>query len=116
MPNSLIQPHGGTLIDRRLDPTKRAAALDAAKNLPKIPLDERTLADIECLATGIYSPLTGFVTERDYRSIVDDGRLANGLAWPIPITLQVTEEQADALSARPGHRPHRPRRHASSPP
>ena len=98
MTSSLIPPHGGTLVDRRLDPTKRAAALDAAKNLPKIPLDERTLADIECLATGIYSPLQGFVTERDYRSIVDDGRLENGLAWPIPITLQVTEDQRGSIT------------------
>ncbi len=94
---SLVAPHGGALVDRRVPPEARAARLAAARDLPKLTLSERSLADLECLASGIYSPLTGFVGEADYRSIVDHGRLPNGLAWPIPITLQVPDEVAAAL-------------------
>ncbi len=98
MSNQLIEPHGGTLVDRRLPPDARAHALDAARNLMTVTLDERNLADLECLATGIYSPLDGFVGENDYHAIVEHARLGNGIAWPIPITLQVSDEQAAKIS------------------
>ena len=60
-----------------------------------LTLSERNLADLECLATGVYSPLEGFVGEEDYASIVNDMRLSSGPAWSIPITLQVPEAGAD---------------------
>ncbi|MHA2504351.1 MAG: sulfate adenylyltransferase, partial [Candidatus Kariarchaeaceae archaeon] len=63
--------------------------LEEGQNLVQITLSERDLADVECIATGIYSPLEGFVTEEDYNSIVDNMRLANGTVFPIPVTLQV---------------------------
>ncbi|MEJ2666052.1 MAG: sulfate adenylyltransferase [Deinococcales bacterium] len=100
MTDTLIAPHGGTLVDRRLAVGDRAEAQAAAGELPRLALDERSLADLECIATGIYSPLKGFVNEGDYASIVESGRLQSGLAWSIPITLQVSEAQAEAL--RPG--------------
>jgi len=95
MTNSLITPHGGTLVTRKLPKNEQGAAGEAARSLPLVTLSERNLADLECITSGIYSPLTGFVTENDYRSIVTDMRLANGLAWSIPITLQVSEKNAD---------------------
>jgi sulfate adenylyltransferase len=63
--------------------------------LPRLALSERSLSDLECIATGIYSPLTGFVSENEYHSIVDTMHLTNGLAWSIPITLQVSRAEAD---------------------
>ena len=57
--------------------------------MPSVTLSERSFHDLECITTGIYSPLTGFVTEEAYHAIVDDMRLPSGLAWSIPITLQI---------------------------
>lgn len=85
----LICPHGGTLIDSVMRGTARKQALASAQALSQVALSERSLADLECLATGVYSPLTGFVGEAEYTSIVKKMQLLNGLVWSIPITLQV---------------------------
>ena len=89
-----ITPHGGTLVNL-LAGTDAAAALAAeAANLPKLVVGERELSDLEMLAVGALSPLTGFQGEADYRSVLDSMRLANGLPWAIPVVLSVSEEQA----------------------
>jgi sulfate adenylyltransferase len=92
-----IAPHGGTLVDCFIPETERATAKAQALTLPSIDLTARNLADVRCLATSIYSPLDGFVNESEYRSILDCMRLTNGLAWTIPVTLQVSEDQAVEL-------------------
>ena len=94
MSQPLIAPHGGTLVDRVLTGGERDAASSRAQNLPRLELSERSLADLECLAYGIYSPLTGFVSEADYTRVVSEMRLANGTVWSVPVTLQVSEEAA----------------------
>jgi sulfate adenylyltransferase len=95
MIKALIQPHGGKLVDRYLTGSKCEFVGSAARSLPKFPLSARNLADLECIATGVYSPLEGFVTEREYQSIVQNSRLPNGLAWSIPVTLQMPATEAD---------------------
>jgi sulfate adenylyltransferase len=95
MIKALIQPHGGKLIDRYLTGSKCEFVGSAARSLPKFSLSARNLADLECIATGVYSPLEGFVTEREYESIVEHSRLPNGLAWSIPVTLQMPAAEAD---------------------
>ncbi len=94
MKTNLIAPHGGKLIDCYLKDINRANSLDYASNLPRLTLTSRNLADVECLATGIYSPLSGFVEEAEYYSILNEMRLTNGLAWSIPVTLQVPDSAA----------------------
>ena len=94
MSKELIQAHGGKLINRFADEAEKAELLAKAKGLKSLELDERSLADLECIATGVYSPLEGFVSEEDYKEIVDNMRLSNGLAWSIPITLQISSEKA----------------------
>ena len=94
-----IAPHGGTLVDRALTGSARTETLTRAQGLPRLDLSERNLADLECLTTGIYSPLEGFVGEADYNTIVDTMRLANGTVWSIPITLQVKEDAAGQYPA-----------------
>ena len=96
MSAALISPHGGALVDCHLNEAERQSALEAAQSLPKRTLTIRNIADLECISSGVYSPLKGFVTEAEYRTIVDNIRLPNGLAWSIPVTLQVPAAEAEA--------------------
>ena len=85
------QPHGGTLVDRTLSGPARRAAFENAHALPRIELSDRAVADLECIATGVYSPLEGFMTEEQYDSVLAHKRLPQGLAWTIPVALQLDE-------------------------
>lgn len=93
----LVPPHGGTLVDRVLRGSLREAVLERAANLKRIVLSPGAISDLELIAVGAYSPLTGFMSQADYRSVVEEMRLANGLVWTIPITLAVPGEKADEL-------------------
>lgn len=92
-----IAPHGGQLINRLVIGVRRDELLEKARTLPMVQLDERAQSDVEMIAVGAFSPLRGFLGETDYLSVVEDMRLANGLPWSIPITLQVSRTQADKL-------------------
>src|SRR5579875_3481015 len=97
MADSLIAPHGGTLVINQADEAERSALQAQAAELPSITVSSRQLADLEMLANGAYSPLTGFMRRTDYESVVRDMHLANGLPWTIPITLATSREQAAQL-------------------
>ena len=94
-----IAPHGGVLIDRLLRGAERDAAIERASraHAKRIGLNAANLSDLELLATGVVSPLTGFMGKRDYDSVVEFMRLANGLVWSIPITLAVPRDLADTF-------------------
>jgi sulfate adenylyltransferase len=95
---SAIQPHGGTLINRVVEAEERHELLAKAAGLPSIPVNNWTVSDLDLIGVGAFSPLTGFMNEDDYLSVVDTMRLKSGLVWSIPITLAVTADQAADLS------------------
>ncbi len=92
-----IAPHGGVLVDRRLPPDEREEAKKQAAHLPQIVLGPMGLADLEMIAIGAMSPLTGFMGQADYERVVAEMRLSDGTVWSIPVTLAVSTEQAAGL-------------------
>jgi len=89
-----IAPHGGTLVNRLVESDHGQAALRGAQRWQSLRLDPRTLADVELIATGGYSPLTGFMGRDDYLRVLHEMRLSTGAPWPLPITLRVTDATA----------------------
>jgi sulfate adenylyltransferase len=87
--NYTIPAHGGTLVDRLATGAAAADLLARAAQLPQIQLDSRAAADAELLATGVFSPLDGFVRKNDYHSIIENIRTTSGAVFSIPITLTV---------------------------
>src|SRR5450759_1724188 len=90
--------HGGRLIDLLAGGEDATVLREQTATMPVVTLNSRSLSDLELLAVGGYSPLEGFMTQADYRSVVDDMHLASGLPWPMPITLSVAEEDAQGVS------------------
>jgi len=88
---------GGELVDGNAPAAERPALRSRAASLPMVKLGARELADLEMLASGAFSPLTGFMGEADYVRSRDEMRLASGIPWSIPITLGVDEATARSL-------------------
>lgn len=86
----LVAPHGGTLVDRTKD--VKINELD-----PVINLSEQEYCDLQMIGNGAFSPLTGFMNQKDYLKVINEMRLENGLPWTLPITLAVTQDQANDL-------------------
>ncbi len=95
---TLITPHGGELKIRYLEGEARKALIEASCDLPDWDLSRRQLCDLELILSGGFSPLEGFMTQADYRRVVEEMRLADGTLWPMPITLDVSEAFAERLS------------------
>jgi pyruvate kinase len=93
--SSLIPPHGGKLINRVMSSPPDKGSLDS---LLKIKLDQNKQMDLEQIAFGTYSPLEGFMGQDDFQSVLNSMRLANGVIWPLPIVLDVSEEMAATYS------------------
>jgi sulfate adenylyltransferase len=90
-------PHGGKLQVRLVPESEKAKEKSRAAKLPVFTVNQRQLADLEMLAGGAVSPLTGFMGKKDYESVVENMTLANGLLWSIPLTLAAGEKEADSL-------------------
>ncbi len=93
----IIRPHGGALIDRVMRGEVREAVKERAERMTRIPLDPMGLSDLELIATGALSPLTGFMRQADYERCVEEMRLTSGVVWPVPVTLAVEQELADRI-------------------
>jgi len=95
---NLVTPHGSdALKPLLLEGDAHTAALSRAQSLPAIKLVSREVGDLIMLGIGGFTPLNGFMGEADWQSVCDNMSLANGLFWPIPITLSVSQAQADTI-------------------
>ncbi|GGG04656.1 sulfate adenylyltransferase [Paenibacillus albidus] len=93
-----ILPHGGTLVSRLAEGEQRDKLLLAAGNNKSIAINTWTISDLDLIAVGAFSPLTGFLNEQDYHSVVQNMRLADGTVWSIPVTLAVQDDVAASLT------------------
>ncbi len=98
--DGLIAPHGGKLNQREVTGAAAKALEEKARSLPQLALNSREMADLELLANGGFSPLDGFMTQAQYRSVVDSMHLPDGLPWSIPVTLSVSKEDANRFAGK----------------
>jgi sulfate adenylyltransferase len=87
--NRLIPPYGGSLVNLVVSEARAAQIKVDAIDYPNLTLNHKALCDLEQLATGGFSPLTGFMGAADYKSVLKNMRLIDGTLWPVPILLQV---------------------------
>ncbi len=92
-----IGPHGGQLINCIANEAEKQEFLAQGDSLPRVQLDQRAVSDLEMIAIGGFSPLRGFMEQTDYELVVTDMHLENGIPWSIPVTLSVSEEEAEPL-------------------
>jgi len=98
----LIEPHGGVLKEGYVNEDEAAHIRIQAREYPSWDLTPRQLCDLELLLNGGFSPLDGFLNEADYQQVIAEMRLSNGILWPMPINLDVSEAFANDLN--PGHK------------
>jgi len=93
----LIPPYQGELKNLLLDENTAEALKTESEKFPAITLSRRQQCDLEMLLNGALSPLSGFMNQADYESVLAHTSLANGTLWPIPFYLDVSEQQAETL-------------------
>ena len=96
--SKLVNPHGQTsLKPLLLKNEERDEEIKKAEKLKKIPMSSRELSDLLMMGMGAYTPLNGFMCEEDWKSCCLDLKTAEGLFWPIPITLSVEKSLGDSI-------------------
>src|SRR5215469_17928812 len=98
-PDRLNPPHGGELVNLIASPERASELQVESREWPSWDLTPRQLCDLELLLNGGFSPLHGFLGRRDYESVRDRMRLADGTLWPMPVTLDVSAELGSSLAA-----------------
>ena len=93
----MIDPHGGSLVNRVLDQDEASELEARAGAMRRIVLGPRESSDLRMISIGAFSPLTGFLKSDDYASVVADSRLTTGEVWTIPITLAVEANDAAGI-------------------
>jgi len=92
--SSLIAPYGGSLVDLMVPAEACDEVKARASQLPSIQLSERSVCDLELLATGAFSPLDRFMGQGDYERVLHEMRLRHGQLFSLPVTLPVDANPA----------------------
>ena len=100
MSNSRIEPHGGQICDRMVTEERISELKQDFVHLQSWTLNDRQICDLEMIMSGGFSPLIGFLGQKDYDAVCTGMRLQNNALWPIPITLDVTEDAAENLAEK----------------
>ncbi len=95
-----MEPHGGTLVRRLVDGDAKTRLVSEAASMPRITLNEWQVSDLDMIAVGAMSPLAGFMTQKDYKTVVSSMRLADGTPWPFPICLRTDRDTASKVRDR----------------
>jgi len=98
----MLSPHGNELVNRCVDAERSNELSDGFGELDSITLNRNLLFDFVNLARGVYSPLRGFMSRNDFLKVVNDLTLESGVAWPLPIVLDVGADLANEIG--PGQR------------
>ncbi|MFW6386792.1 MAG: sulfate adenylyltransferase [Bacillota bacterium] len=93
----MIEPHGGKLVDRNVKGEEKQEILVRVQEMPRLELNFDELNTVNNIATGLFSPLEGFMNVSDYTGVVENMHLAGGTVWTIPVVLGVSEEEAGKL-------------------
>ncbi len=96
----MLKPHGGELINRIIPEREKKSILQESSSYRHLKVDRETLLDIENIATGVFSPLKGFMTKEELFSVAYNMQLPNGSVWTIPILLQLKEEPTFGVGDR----------------
>jgi sulfate adenylyltransferase len=95
--DGLVPPHGGKLNPLLLQGEELQDSRSRAETLPQVRMNSKEVSDLIMMAMGAFSPLSGFMTQDDYKGVVQGMEMADGVLWPIPITLSVSGEEAKDL-------------------
>ena len=96
--SNLIPPHGGKgLTCCLLEGAELEAEKKKAVGLKKVSISQRVKGDLIMIGIGGFSPLTGFMTKADWKGVCDNFLLADGTFWPVPVTLDVSRDDAGAI-------------------
>ncbi len=93
----MVRPHGGRLTNRLLYESQRNRLREEINQFIQISIDLETFIELENIAIGTFSPLEGYMTQQEFESVLETGRLTNDLAWTIPMTYAVDKKQEQLL-------------------
>jgi sulfate adenylyltransferase len=97
--SNLVPPHGGKgLTCCLLEGAELDAEKKKAEGLKKVTISPRVKGDLIMIGIGGFSPLTGFMTKADWKGVCDNFLLADGTFWPVPVTLDVSKDDAGAIN------------------
>jgi sulfate adenylyltransferase len=99
MEQHLIRPHGGTLVDIMIDENRHDEIRTQSRDWASWDLTPRQTLELELLLNGAYSPLRGYMTQTEYDRVMREMRLPDGIFWPMPFVLDITEKAAEAIEA-----------------
>ena len=97
--SKLVPPHGGKgLVCSLLEGAERDAELKKAAGLKKVEISPRVRGDLIMMGIGGFSPLNGFMTKADWKSVCENFTMADGTFWPVPVVLDASEEEAGGIN------------------